>query len=264
MLIVTDAAQKNMLYKNTASGGAFEEWSAHAIMTETAHYATNRAVFADYTGDGKVDLFMATDTANVLWKNAGSGVMAKVNGAISSEDASTSSRDALFADYDGDGDLDLMVLNGGGTSAVNFVYQNVNGVFKKVSGAAPATTSADSLTAAFGDYDNDGDLDLVVVNKFAFHVFENAVTGDWHQVTASRLIEGAKKAFGGAWADIDGDGDLGAPRHPNDSHPTLIGGCFGCQASSNPSRPLPCASPIRRPDRRKQRRRERALLECGR
>ena len=46
------------------------------------------------------------------------------------------------------------------------------------------------------------------MNNYAEHsVYENSVVGDWHTVTAGRLIEGAKASHSGAWADIDGDGD---------------------------------------------------------
>ena len=105
LLIVTDDTRSNKLYRNLGSSG-FEEWSGSAIMSETAHYKTNAAIFADYDGDGHVDVFMATDTFNVLWRNTGTGGgLVKVAGAPFTEGESTHSRDAVFGDYDGDGDL---------------------------------------------------------------------------------------------------------------------------------------------------------------
>ena len=105
LLIVTDDTRSNKLYRNLGSGG-FEEWSGSAIMGEASHYKTNAAVFADYNGDGHIDVFMATDTINVLWRNTGTGGgLVKVAGAPFTEGESTHSRDAAFGDYDGDGDL---------------------------------------------------------------------------------------------------------------------------------------------------------------
>ena len=213
LLICTGSSTSNMLYRNLGGNLGFEEWTASAINSETSHYATNHAIFADYDGDGDVDLFMATDVQNVLWRNVGgAGLFERVTGWPFTEGPTTNSNDAAFVDYDGDGDLDLFVANGQigtSTKVPNFLYQNVNGVFKKVTGVPVTSRSELTLAAAFGDFDNDGDLDLVTVDYLAEHgVFENAVDGEWHLASTGTLVEGAKSSRGGAWADVDGDGDL--------------------------------------------------------
>ena len=73
---------------------------------------------------------------------------------------------ATAVDYDGDGWPDIYVGNGGGGSdAVNFLYHNNgDGTFARTNVAGVATDLGKTVSAAWGDYDNDGFPDLVVAH----------------------------------------------------------------------------------------------------
>src|SRR3954469_24291801 len=64
-----------------------------------------------------------------------------------------------WADYDGDGDLDLYVGFGGATP--NRLYRNDSGMLVDAANAGLATARG-TLSAAWGDYDGDGDPDIVI------------------------------------------------------------------------------------------------------
>src|SRR5687767_2340772 len=65
-----------------------------------------------------------------------------------------------WADYDGDGDLDLFVGFGG--AAANRLYQNDKGIFSDVAARAGLADQRATRASAWGDFDDDGDADLLV------------------------------------------------------------------------------------------------------
>ena len=119
---------------------------------------------------------------------------------------------ALF-DYDRDGDVDIYVTNGPGTP--NSLYQNQfvqtgRVTFVDVAGSAGvAATASDGTGTCYGDLDNDGDHDLLVLGYNGPHsLFENQGDGTFSDVSASSLITWAPGAMSCAMGDIDGDGRL--------------------------------------------------------
>ncbi len=116
-------------------------------------------------------------------------------------------------DHDGDGDLDIYVTNGPGTANSLFVNQLAEtGTFTFVdegdtSGAA--ATDQDSNGVCFGDLDNDGDDDLLVLGRQeANRLFANDGSGQFHLVSESGLEGGSLSHIGCAIGDVDGDGLL--------------------------------------------------------
>ncbi|MGE0606042.1 MAG: CRTAC1 family protein [Pirellulales bacterium] len=118
----------------------------------------------DYDGDGDDDIYFCNQLGpNALYRNDGENRFSDVTaeaGKIALDDRICVA--ATFSDYDNDGDQDLFVtsIRGG-----NVLFNNDGrGQFTDVTQAAGLELVAHSQTAAFFDADNDGDLDLLVVN----------------------------------------------------------------------------------------------------
>ncbi len=117
-------------------------------------------------------------------------------------------------DYDKDGDIDLYVTNG--PTAANSLYQNQ---FKqsgqvtfvdKAADAGVALTSMDASGTCFGDIDNDGDEDLMVLGRMeANHLFQNNGNGTFTDITGAAGVGGGVLNHSScSMGDIDGDGKL--------------------------------------------------------
>jgi hypothetical protein len=128
---------------------------------------------------------------------------------------------AAWADYDNDGLLDLYVVNTAGpltmdgaelarSPAHNSLYHNVgSGAFVEVADAAGVDYRSYGQAAAWGDYDNDGFVDLVVTNYGANLLYRNRGDGTFDDVTATAGVGAIQGFWGGAsWGDYDRDGDL--------------------------------------------------------
>lgn len=141
----------------------------------------------DYDGDGDLDLYMLNgtylegisdpegrvfaDTPNQLYRNNGDGTFTEV-GAQAGVDDRHWSMAAGALDYDGDGDVDMYLLNYGPNV---FYLNNGDGTFTDVTDSlgleGPATLNGYtkwSVGVAFWDYDLDGTVDLMVGNFLAF------------------------------------------------------------------------------------------------
>ncbi|MBE7472381.1 MAG: VCBS repeat-containing protein [Anaerolineales bacterium] len=119
----------------------------------------------DYDRDGDLDIFVAnaakTTAPTVLYRNDGSGNFTDV--AIQSAVALTSGvESAAWADYDGDGYTDFMMTELGGAGGIGYrLYRNLgDGTFTQTTTTAGFSQGHWPNSVAWGDYDNDGDLDI--------------------------------------------------------------------------------------------------------
>ncbi len=105
-----------------------------------------------------------------------------------------------WGDYDNDGDLDIILGGNTGTSQVVELYKN-NGdnSFTKSPATFDVSTVYDIL---WGDYDNDNDLDLLILSSFNSKVFENKGDGTFPAKANLADVFMGK----GQWADFDNDG----------------------------------------------------------
>jgi len=133
------------------------------------HFAGGAAA-GDVDNDGDIDLFIVRgDTQrNLLYINNGNGFTeapSATNLALPNEGANYKLSGPTFADIDGDGDLDLFV--GGLQGDPSLVFRNnSNGTFTDVTAGSgfDLMTSKNTISAAFGDYDQDGDLDVAMAH----------------------------------------------------------------------------------------------------
>ncbi|MBX3464206.1 MAG: VCBS repeat-containing protein [Planctomycetes bacterium] len=134
-------------------------------------YLTNGAGLAvgDYDGDGRPDLYLVSqDGPNKLFRQVAPLVFEDVTAAAGQVDGGSAwGTGAVFADVDGDGDLDLYVCN---LEAPNLLYENLgNGTFRENAARFGLDLVAASMMAAFADYDGDGRLDLYLLANRALH-----------------------------------------------------------------------------------------------
>ena len=162
---------KGFTDKGTMSGTAFSQGGEATVSMSVD--------FADYNNDGLLDLFVSDDTYCSLYENLGGGIFSDkgVSSNISMQAAQFVGWSSSFLDYDNDGDPDIFKTNG----ALKHLYgqedqlfQNEgNGTFRDVSLELGKYFSEEHVGrgACIGDYDNDGDLDIFVVNLNSRSVF---------------------------------------------------------------------------------------------
>jgi hypothetical protein len=129
--------------------------------------------------------------------------------------AETMGSGCAFLDYDGDGRLDLFLVNssrlpgfGGKSPFYPALYRNEgNGQFRDVTQQAGLALDCYGMGVAVGDYDNDGDPDLLLTSYGGSHLFRND-HGHFHEVTDAAGVKKPAWGAGAAWFDYDRDGYL--------------------------------------------------------
>ena len=152
----------------------------------TSGGSSRGCAWGDYDNDGYIDLFVSNERGqnNFLFHNNGDGTLTKITSGKIVTDGGFSTGCA-WGDYDNDGYLDLFVPN---NNENNFLYHNNrDGTFTKITSGRIVTDGGSSFGAAWGDYDNDGFLDLFVanVNQKNF-LYRNNGTGTFTKITSGR------------------------------------------------------------------------------
>lgn len=166
------------------------------------------ATFADFDNDGWLDLFViGADGRGVLLRNTGEKRFVDVTATAGVADVGDARR-ALFVDLDHDGDLDLLLP---GTRANRVYRNNADGTFTEVAAALGLRESeaAGARTAAFGDFDGDARVDLVLGSaRGPDALYRNTGRQQFEDVTRASGL-GASRGTGMiAVGDYDNDGDL--------------------------------------------------------
>ncbi|MEW5799781.1 MAG: FG-GAP-like repeat-containing protein [Bacteroidota bacterium] len=201
----------NNLYRNNGDG-TFSKITNGPHVTEAK---TSRSVdWFDYDNDGDLDIFVANEggEGNSLYRNMGNGNFISITSGSIVTDAGDAFGSSV-GDIDNDGDLDVFVANHSNQN--DFLYKNNgDGTFTKVSADPVVTSGGYSVGSAFGDVDNDGDLDLFVTNAFSGSaqtknfLFLNNGNGTFAKVDTGIIVNDLGWSYGVAMGDYDRDGDL--------------------------------------------------------
>ncbi len=196
------------IYRN--DGGSFTDISANL----TAVY-TSSVAWGDYDNDGDLDfLLTGLDGSSpnpmrqsIIYKNNGDGNFGGLGMYLPGTTYNAIySGSVAWGDYDNDGDLDILLSgnNGWDEGLISQVYRNNGGSFTDMSAGLD---SMENSSVAWGDYDNDGDLDILVTGyagtTYFSKVYQNNA-GSFTDISAG--LTGLAGAA--AWGDYDNDGDL--------------------------------------------------------
>ncbi len=208
-----------------AAGRGFEDVSASAGIASAEPMCGRGVAWGDYDDDGFPDILVTNYRLdpNFLWRNKGDGTFdntarqAGIEGE-EQEGAFGHSIGAEWADYDRDGDLDAFIANLAHPRYIG--YSDVGQLLVNDGGSPPSFVDRfDDAGLVFdetmsdpswGDYDNDGDLDLYLTSIYKGRrstLYRN--DGDGHFTDVTWLAgAGVDNGWGAAYADIDADGDL--------------------------------------------------------
>ena len=193
---------KHYLFSNEM--GRFKDVSEEAGLKHSGKESS--ATFADYDNDGFLDLYIVKEGGDILYRNAGKGVFENVTDK-SLIGSKTGGNKALFFDMDHDGDLDMYETR---TNSNLMFRNNGDGTFQEQAEKMGLTCrNANSSDAAFGDFDDDGDIDLFTVNEnTSNNLFSNQRQGFFKDVTEESGLKSAGGSSAVAVGDYNNDGFL--------------------------------------------------------
>lgn len=163
------------------------------------------AVAADFNGDGFQDLYVANfKRPNKLFLNNKNETFRDIT-AAAGVGFSGASEQVVAVDYDGDEDIDIFVVNSQGSCVL---YRNQGNLkFQNVTAAAGLTLPTKARSANWGDFDKDGDLDVIVAQSGGDNLlFSNNGDGKFTRITNVDLSN-ADDPSSTASSDSDNDGD---------------------------------------------------------
>jgi len=224
----------NILYHNNGDG-TFSDVTEAAGVGDQGN--ANAAIWFDYNDDGLLDLYVGNyfryvdlwhlkdprqmhedfetardGGANVLYRNDGDGKFTSVGEELGVNDTGWT-LDVGAADYDNDGDQDLVLANDFGQDRV--FRTNADGTMTDVTDDVLGWDTNKGMNVDFGDYNNDGWLDLYITNiwtkeyvKEGNQLYRNMGNGTFSDISFESGVYDGGWCWAGKFWDFDNDGDL--------------------------------------------------------
>jgi hypothetical protein len=164
--------------------------------------------WGDYDNDGRLDILLTggtyTPPVAKIYHNNGNGTFTDIGAGLRGVDFSS----VAWGDYDNDGRLDILLTGEGGYSTfiAKVYHNNGDGTFTDINAGLPGVVDS---SVAWGDYDNDGRLDILLTGSAASgyiaKVYHNNGDGTFTDIGAGLTGVYASSV---AWGDYDNDGRL--------------------------------------------------------
>ncbi len=219
------------IFRSKVDVGHFENVATRAGLTSRGPNLAGGSIFDDFNGDGLPDLFTTSLDADLgasLFINRGDGTFDD-RSAFAGLGDQVYALNVTRADFDNDGNLDVLLLRGGWETParLSLLKNQGNGKFEDVTLTAGLTEPIATESAAWGDYDDDGLVDLFVCGEFLApgvvesttptippdprnycRLYHNEGNGKLRNVAAAAGVTNGRCAKGSAWGDYDQDGKL--------------------------------------------------------
>ncbi|HEY9154546.1 MAG TPA: CRTAC1 family protein, partial [Opitutaceae bacterium] len=230
-LFVTSKTEGCRLFRNLGNF-KFEDVTAKAGVGGDPKIWKQGVTFVDINNDGLLDIYVCQFNApNLLYINQGDGTF-KEEAHAYGLDITDASVMAAFCDYDRDGWLDVYITTNLADSVHHpkgqrgyLLHNNRNGTFTNVTELAGISGEAQSHSATWWDFDNDGWPDLYVANDYGVpdKLYHNNKDGTFTEVIDVALPHTSFYSMGSDAGDVDNDGlidlcvaDMAASTHEKD------------------------------------------------
>ncbi len=208
VLLVNETLKKSELYLNNGNG-QFTFLPNSGLDIEPNYF--HGAAFADFDNDGFLD-FLITNFFETkfhqLYRNSGNNTFELItNTPVSSVSARATS--PVLGDYNNDGLVDVFIPNG--NNEPNSLFKNIGGFqFEQVTTGAIVTDLGISVGGAWGDYNNDGFMDLFVVNSSNQNnvLYKNNGNETFTSISGITPTMDGGHSHSASWMDVNNDSHL--------------------------------------------------------
>ena len=207
-------------FRSKIDVGQFHNVAARVGLDALGQNNAGGCIVDDFNGDGMLDVFTTNldpERRPALFINRGDGTFEERSGSAGLTDQ-VGVANATHADYDNDGDLDVLLLRGGWEWAKrpSLLRNRGDGTFEDVTAEAGLIAPIACQSGAWADYDNDGFVDLYMVGEYnrknpdprnQGRLYHNNGNGKFTDVAGSAGVLNGRWGKGAAWGDYDNDGD---------------------------------------------------------
>jgi hypothetical protein len=150
--------------------------STYSAFVPGQYIFSQRTNFSDLNNDGNLDIFVCHDIApSCYYLNNGSGVLTFYQSTVTPGSMSiattTGNYATLFTDFDNDGDSDVFVSKCSGPPCELYRYDG-NNTYTNISAIAGINvTPIQTWSSAIADFDNDGDMDIIITASASLHKY---------------------------------------------------------------------------------------------